>query len=161
MSHANQATDEDMGALENHEFRKIWRLNWLGSLADLANIELQQRWLNQMITNPGWTYVEFVCKYFDDLGWSDGDYEEKFQSGFVTRDEHQCVKDFHLALDQYVAPNGDYDHLAILGDPAWQKIVALGHQSMVALEKLITDPAEKISLLEVTALRTADFTWPK
>jgi hypothetical protein len=150
-----------MDPLENHEFRKIWRLNWLGSLADLANIELQQRWLDQRITNPGWTYVEFMCKYFDDLGWSDDGYEEKIRSGFVTRDEHHCVKDFHLALDHYMAPNGDYDHSAILGDPAWQKIVAPGHQSIVELEKLIIDPEEKISLLETPALRSRDFTWPK
>jgi hypothetical protein len=161
VSHAHEATEEEMDALENREFRKIWRLNWLGSLACLANIELQQRWFDHRIKNPAWTYVEFMCKYFDDLAWSDCDYEEKIQSGFVTQDEYHCVKDFHLALDQYAAPNGDYDHLAILGDPAWQKIVALGHQSIVALEKLITDPAERISLLRSPALTTGDFTWRK
>jgi hypothetical protein len=149
-----------MDALEIREFCKIWRLNWLGSLANLADIELQQRWLDQRIANPAWSYVEFMCRYFDDLGLSDNSYEEKIRSGLVTLDEHDCVKDFHRALDDYTAPNGDNDPSAVLGDPVWQRIVALGHQSIVKLERLIADPEEKNALLEKPVLTSGDFTWP-
>ena len=102
-----------------------------------------------------------LCKYFYDLGWSDDGYEEKVRIGFVTQDEHDCVKDFRRALDGYVAPNGDYDSLAVLGDPTWQAIVATGHRSIVELGKLVTDPEEKNTLLEKPVLASGDFTWPK
>ena len=150
-----------MDAPKNNEWRKNWRLNWLGSLANLADIELQQRWLDRRITNPAWSYIEFMCKDFDGLGCSDDGYKEKIRSGFVTQDEHDCIRDFHRALDDYKAPNGDYDALAILDDPVWQKIVTAGHRSIVKLEKLITEPEEKAALLEKPALTFGDFTWPK
>jgi hypothetical protein len=147
-----------MDVSENQECKKIWRINWLISLAD---IELQQRWLDKRISNPAWTYAEFICNYFDDLGWSADGYEEKIRTGFVTKEEYDCVRDFHHALDSYIAPNGSYDPLAILNDPTWQKIVAIGHQSVTNLEDLITRPDEKSLFLEQPALSPGDFTWPK
>lgn len=147
-------------AMEVGGFRKVWRLNWLGALGSLANIEMQQRWRDQSIRNPAWSYVEFMCKYFDDLGWSEDGYEEKIRSGFVTRDEHDCIRDFHISLDSYKEPNGEHDQSAILSDPAWLKIVELGRHSIIELGKLISDPKEKIALFEIPPLTRENFTWP-
>lgn len=147
-------------ALEAGDFRKVWRLNWLGALGSLANIEMQQRWLDQSIRNPAWSFAEFMCKYFDDLGWSDDGYEEKIRSGFVERDEYDCIKDFHAGLDTYKSPNGDYDQSAVLSDPAWRKIVELGRLSIIELGKLILDQEEKTVLIRIPPLTRGDFTWP-
>jgi hypothetical protein len=92
---------------------------------------------------------------------SDEGYQEKIRKGFVSQYEHDCVKDFHRALEDYTAPNGDYDPLAVLRDPTWQAIVEAGHRSIAELGKLITDPDEKKALLERPVLTPGDFTWPR
>jgi hypothetical protein len=132
---------------------------WLECLSDLANFELQQRWLNRMITNPAWSYVEFMCRYFDDV-LGDGRYERLIRDGIVTKEEYRCVRDFHEALDQYKEPNGVYDPDAILKDPRWREIVALGQKAVSELATLLTEADRKILLAEPRALESGDVTWP-
>ena len=150
-----------MDEAKKQELRKNIRLNWLYSLSALADIELQQRWLDKRITNPAWSYVEFRCSYFDDTSLSDGGYEKMIRNGFVTHEEYNCIKNFHDALDKYKEPNGHYDPAAILDDPTWQKIVALGKQSIDKLAIILADPEEKKALLEnLPTLTEKDFSWP-
>jgi hypothetical protein len=148
-----------MDELEKKELRTNLRLNWLASLAALADIEVQQRWLNKNITNPEWSYVEFMASYFDDIVLLYGGYEKMIHDGFLSQEEYNCVKEFHNALDDYTEPNGQYDHEAILKDPTWQEIVTLGKQSNARLATLLVDPSEK-NALAVRALTEKDYTWP-
>ncbi|WLS02219.1 hypothetical protein [Shinella oryzae] len=143
------------------KYREIWRAEWFASLVALSTPEFQQRWLDKRITNPAWTYVEFANCYFDDLQLADG-YQKKIQGGFITKDEYECVKDFHHALRAYKEPNGVYDPASILEDPKWQKIVAKGQEAISKLKALITNQNDLKALSgELPALTSGDFTWPK
>jgi hypothetical protein len=78
------------------ELRRLWRQNWLCCLLSLADFELQrERWLNKEITNPHWSYVEFMCKYFDDCCVKD--YALMIEEGLLSQPEFDCIKDFHEA----------------------------------------------------------------
>src|ERR1035438_7934648 len=44
--------------------------------------------------------------------------------GLVTQQEYEAVTQFHKSLEAYSAPeNDEFDHAAILDDPAWQSVV--------------------------------------
>jgi hypothetical protein len=131
---------------------------WLECLSDLANFELQQHWLDNMITNPAWSYVEFMCCYFD--GVLGGGYEGLIRDGIATIEESRCVHDFHEALKQYEEPNGVYDPGATLKDPHWREIVTLGQKSINELATLLTEADRAILFAKPRALETGDYTWP-
>jgi hypothetical protein len=147
---------------ERQSLRANVRRLWLECLSDLANFELQQRWLNKTITNPHWSYIEFMSCYFDDLLLSGAGYgyERLIRDGFITAEEHHCVQDFHEALAQYKEPNGAYDPEAILKDPHWREIVALGRKSIDKLAMILTEADREILLAEPRVLEAGDFTWP-
>ena len=143
----------------NNEQRKSWRRNWLRSLLDLSDLQLQQRWLDRRITNPAWSYVEFICSYFNDCGIDNG-YDSLIRNGFVTQEEYFAIQNFHKALENYAEPNGCYDPQEILNDHKWQALVELGRRSALELQKIIDDPSEqKIFLEEAPQLTEGDFTW--
>lgn len=146
-----------------NEYRKNWRQTWLTSLLCLSDIILQQRWLDPRIRNPAWTYVEFMCVYFDDLRTGDG-YADLISEGLLSFDEFQVIQNFHEALSAYEPPKGDYDHQAILSDEKWQKIVAQGKTAMTSLREIISDLTEKnLFIMEnyAPALTDGDYTWPE
>lgn len=145
---------------ELDDIRQNYRIRWLSGLCDLANLKLQKRWLNKKITNPAWTYVEFMCRYFDDCDLSAG-YDDKIKDGLISLEEYECVKEFHNALDAYKEPKDCYDPDTILKDNEWLKIVLLGKVSLKKLSKIITAPEEKQVLqMKIYPLREGDFTWP-
>ena len=147
--------------MQENEWKKTYRIMWLDSLDDLANLDLQKlRWLNPNLKNQAWTYVEFMSKYFDDCVLEDG-YESKIHDGYITLEEYNCIKNFHEMLDEYTPPKGSYDHESILNDPQWIKIVRLGRKSLVKLLNTLKDPEEKQRLfVSIPPLRVGDFTWP-
>lgn len=150
---------------EDLKIIKGWRFNWLTSLLALADLEFQkERWLDKKITCPAWTYVEFMCCYFDDCNVARSGYEWCIEAGYLSRDEYECIKDFHNALYAYKEPNDDsYDHEAIVNDQKWQDIVSLGKHSVEKLRQLITDPEEEeifSKKLYAPALTEGDYTWP-
>ena len=54
----------------------LWRENWLISINELTDYNLQKTsWLNKETKSPHWSYVEFMCSYFNDLTLENG-YEE-------------------------------------------------------------------------------------
>jgi hypothetical protein len=133
--------------LRSLAFRRGWRLNWLSMIHNISSLELQTaRWLDPRNTNPYWTYVEFVCSYFYNLALQDG-YEGALQLGLVSRQECDIVKDLHAALGEHEAPNGDnYDHAAILSDPAWHRVVTLAEAARNSLLQTLEDPNERVAL---------------
>lgn len=150
-----------MDTITDEELNKIWRSNWLWCLRDLTDIELQKRWIDKRISTPGWSYHEFMERYFDDLFLSDDGYKEHISYGHLTQDEYNCIKDFHQALAAYVHQT-EKDPEDILNDLAWKQIVVSGQKSLVKLRKLINDPDEKeIFLVKRSPLQIGDFTWPK
>jgi hypothetical protein len=143
------------------EFKKNWRLRWLDSLVELSNAEFQQRWIDRRIGVPSWTYIEFMCRYFDDCLVDEG-YDNSIEEGFLSKEEYECIKDFHKSLEKYQAPISDYDGESILKDPAWLKIRDLGGRSLENLKKIIVDPEEiETFSMQLPPLSDACFTWPK
>lgn len=50
------------------EQRANWRSNWLSSIQELADLEMQRAtWLNPHNGNPHYSFVEYIEVYFDDL----------------------------------------------------------------------------------------------
>jgi hypothetical protein len=95
------------------------RAMWLKRLHEIADLDLQRRmWLDAANTNPHWSFIEFVCSYPD---------EEEINSaqkkGWITQAEASTLKGMAQLIERYVPPRGDdYDHQAILSDPAWFEV---------------------------------------
>lgn len=126
------------------ELIKNWRLNWLESLHEFSDYSLQlYSWRGGLEpNNPHWSFVEFMCCYFDDCSLSGG-YAWAVEDGFVSIEEETAVAEFHQAADQYKPPKNDsYDHGAILQDMEWQVVVELAVAACNRLSSLITDPTE-------------------
>jgi hypothetical protein len=133
---------------DDPERRRNWRTNWLSSIQEFADEEVQRRmWLDTTNINPHWSYVEFFCCYFDDLGLSDG-YGWAIQEAFVTNEEVTAVAGFHRVANAYSSPTDNYDHKAILCDPKWAEVVAAAKQAQGRLLGLIEDPHERGFLME-------------
>ena len=127
------------------EIRPTWRRNWLESIAEFANFDLQKKsWLGGPEYNsPYWSYGEWVCRYFDDYSLSSG-YEGFITDGLVSRDEADAVQEFHVAADSYKPPGGDSNnHQAILADPAWHHVVALATSARLGLLTIVTAEEER------------------
>ncbi len=88
-----------------------WRERWLKCINELTSLDLQKKsWLYRTRTNPNWSFVEFRCSYFDDLGIDDNR-KYPLEKGWVTRQEYEIIKEWHETLDKYDSPkNGDYDN---------------------------------------------------
>lgn len=125
-----------------------WRSRWLSCINELTDFPLQQAaWLDAQNTNPHWSFVEFMCKYFDDLGLEDY-YQTEIKEGLVTAEEVAVILPWHLLLDQYQSPNNkDWDDKAVLEDPHWQSILQEGLKALPKLKPLLS-PEEFAILTE-------------
>ncbi|HIC32180.1 MAG TPA: hypothetical protein EYO76_09705 [Flavobacteriaceae bacterium] len=114
---------------------ETWRKNWILIIKDLTNLEYQkQTWLNPDNKSSYYSFVEFMCSYFDDLDLDDG-YEKSIRYEFVTQKEYNSISKWHKLLSEYNSPNNnDYDHKAILNDKNWINIVELGKISLLGLK---------------------------
>lgn len=126
--------------------RETWRERWLDSINELTSFDLQVKsWLDKENTNPQWSFVEFICSYFDDLGLDDN-YQYALKNGWITERELGIVKEWHEALNNYNSPdNNDYDDAAILNDQKWLAIINLGQSVTHKLKNVLT--ANEISIL--------------
>ena len=115
--------------------KEIWRQKWLYSINELTSLDLQTNsWLNLSNKNPHWTFIEFMCSYFDDLANKEN-YVAQLDKGWITKEESEVVKVWHDALDKYEAPNkDDYDNKSVLNDPKWLDTMRLG---IIAKNKLL------------------------
>ena len=131
------ATEDSPNAsdsVSDEELLALWRVRWKASIEELTSLDHQRKtWLDVEKPSVHYTFVEFMCCYFDDLlcGMS---YNQLVENGYVSEQEKATLLEWHNTLDRYNSPgNDDYDDAAILNDPEWIQIVALG---AVAWEKL-------------------------
>lgn len=132
------------------EVRANWRANWLSSIQELADLEMQRAtWLNPHNDNPHYSFVEYVEVYFDDLLFGDasGGYAAAIAEGLLSEEEAAAASTLHALLDRYKAPTDDYDHRAILEDPAWHRVVGAARETQASLSTIIVQPEERASLL--------------
>ena len=133
--------------------KTLWRERWLGCINKLTSLDLQKKsWLAKTHTNPHWSFVEFMCSYFDDLGIDDH-YKYPIEKGWLTNQEFDIIKDWHEALDKYESPkNHDYDHSAILNDPKWLDILQIGQTMKNKLVSIVNETEKKILTEEINYL---------
>ena len=107
--------------------KNLWRERWLGCINELTSLDLQREsWFDRTHTNPHWSFVEFMCSYFDDLA-IDENYKYQLDNSWITSQEFEIIKDWHESLDKYNSPKkDDYDHEAILNDSKWLEILQSG-----------------------------------
>lgn len=131
------------------ELRRNWRPQWLSLIQQFADIETQrEKWLDLTNTNPHWSFIEYMCCYFNDIGLNNG-YGEWVSRGLATEEEVAAVQRFHTLADSYKSPRGDnYDHKAVLEDPRWLNVVCAAKAAQQRLAQIITEPAELKLLLE-------------
>ncbi|MBK9764485.1 MAG: hypothetical protein IPO87_14285 [Flavobacteriales bacterium] len=138
--------------------RETWRKNWLESIAELTSIDLQRTsWLDTKNQNPHWTFVEFMCGYFDDAINHD-EYAKHIDSGMVSATEYAAIQSWHNALRDYKTPTGDDDHKTILEDPKWHVIVELGNSARRQLTLILND--EERSILKNAMIYPGPSIWP-
>lgn len=123
-----------------------WRKRWLSSINELTSFDLQKKsWIDKTHSNPHWSFVEFMCSYFDDLA-IDNNYKYQLDKGWVTKKEYELIEDWHIALDKYKSPKNDnYDNEAILSDPNWLNILEIGIKSREELAKTLNE-SERVYL---------------
>jgi len=114
---------------------ETWRRTWILMIKDLTNLEYQKRtWLESNNTNPYYSFIEFMCSYFDDLNISNG-YEKLIDNGLVTQVEFDSIAEWNNSLSEYDSPNNDdYDNKAVLNDPKWAEIIEIGITSIENLK---------------------------
>lgn len=131
------------------ELRANWRHNWLSSIQELADLEMQRAtWLNPHNGNPHYSFVEYIEVYFDDLllGNVDGGYAARVEEGLLSDEEAAAAAGLHAILVRYESPTDDYDHSAILEDPAWHRVVGAAREAQTSLSTMIDQPEERASL---------------
>ena len=116
----------------------------MSSINELTSIDLQRKsWLDKHQTNPHWSFVEFMCSYFDDL-LCDFPYSHYIEIGWVSPKEYEILSHWHQALDTYQAPNNDdNDRVAILEDKKWLEIVRSGEKAKEKLANLLSNEEQQ------------------
>jgi len=136
------------------EAKILWRNRWLDCINELTSLDLQNKsWLDKTHKNPHWSFVEFMCSYFDDLGIDDS-YKYPLDKGWVTDKEFEIIRDWHEKLDKYNSPkNDDYDHVRILNDPKWLDILQSGLIIKRKLALILNEAEKKILNEEINYLK--------
>jgi hypothetical protein len=130
--------------------KELWRNRWLSCLNELTSFELQQKsWTDKSNTNPHWSFVEFMCSYFDDLG-IDNQYEYQLKENWITKNEFEIIHKWHELLDEYNSPtNDDYKVVEILKDKKWQMIIEEGKKAKNELSKILKNKQKQILVEEI------------
>ena len=137
----------------NHD-KTLWREKWLFYINELTSLKLQKKsWLDKTQTNPHWSFVEFMCSYFDDLAIDDN-YKYQLDKRWLTKKEFEIIKNWHIALDNYNSPKDDnYDNEVIVNDPNWIEISQLGFATRDELTKVLNESERQILNEEIDYLK--------
>jgi len=130
--------------------RKLWRNRWLSCINELTSFELQKKsWIDEINSNPHWSFVEFMCNYFDDLG-IDNNYEYQLKKEWVSEKELETIIKWHELLDKYNSPkNDDSNHLSIIEDKTWKLIIQEGKKAVSELLKDLSENEIQILTEEI------------
>jgi hypothetical protein len=85
------------------ELRKHWRPAWLSSIQEFADLDTQRaKWLDPENTNPHWSFREFMCCYFDDIGLDESElgYSGWIEHGLITAAEAAAVERYDCGADR-------------------------------------------------------------
>ena len=139
--------------MESNE-KDLWRGNWLSRINELTSFDLQKKsWLDKTHTNPHWSFIEFMCCYFDDLA-IDNNYQYPLEKGWLTKKEFEIIKEWNEALDKYNSPkNNDYDHEAILNDSKWLEILRSGVTMKIKLAERLNEKETEILSEKINYLK--------
>jgi len=134
--------------------KNLWRARWLGCINELTSLDLQKKsWLDKTHSNPHWSFVEFMCNYFDDLA-IDENYKYQLDKGWVTKKEYEIIEGWHIALDKYNSlKNDDYDNEAILNDPKWIEVLQFGRAIRYELTITLNETEKQLLNEEIDYLR--------
>lgn len=138
----------------DHDVRATWRVNWLSSIQELADLGMQRAtWLNPHSGNRHYSFAEYVESYFSDLALSKdgGGYPARIKEHLLSQDEAAAVSHFHAVFESYEPPTDWFDHHAILEDPKWLGVVDAAQAAQARLATIINDPVERDSLLQPSA----------
>ena len=139
--------------MESNE-KDLWRGNWLSRINELTSFDLQKKsWLDKTHTNPHWSFIEFMCCYFDDLA-IDNNYKYPLEKGWLTKKEFEIIKEWNEALDKYNSPkNNDYDHEAILNDSKWLEILRSGVTMKIKIAERLNEKETEILSEKINYLK--------
>ncbi len=134
--------------------RDLWRQRWLHCINQLTSLELQKAsWLDMTHSNPHWSFIEFMCCYFDEL-FIDDNYKYPLDKSLVTQKEYDIIKDWHEEIDKYSAPkNDDYNNQAILNDPKWLDILQSGVNVRNKLAETLNESEKQYLTEEIDYLK--------
>jgi len=124
------------------------RRDWFTSVNEIADIDLQRRrWREATGWNPHWSYVAFVSSFPDD-----DELAEARDGGWLSADEFRILRELLLTLVEHEAPGGDdFDHVAILNDPAWHDVVEAARVAKRQLLEIVAAPEEREALLRAAS----------
>jgi len=132
--------------------KDLWRERWLRCINELTSLDLQKKsWLDKNHSNPHWSFVEFMCSYFDDLVIDDN-YKYQLDNGWVAKKEFEIIEDWHIALDKYNSLNNG-DNEAILNDPKWVEILRIGVVIRNELAKTLNESERQFLTEEIDFLK--------
>ena len=87
---------------------------WLSSIQEFADDATQRsKWLDPRNENPHFSFVEYMCCYFDNLNLAQSGYDRASAQGYVSVEEIDAVHQFHMAAEAYASPTDDYDEQTI------------------------------------------------
>jgi hypothetical protein len=119
------------------------RRDWFTSINELADIDLQRRrWREATGWNPHWSYVAFVSSFPDQ-----DELAEARARGWLNAGEFRILRELLLTLVEHEAPGGDdFDHVAILNDPAWHDVVEAARIAKQELLAVVSVAGEREAL---------------
>lgn len=125
--------------------KELWRNRWLRCINELTSYNLQLKsWLDSSNANPHWSFIEFMCSYFDDLV-IDNDYEYQLKENWISEPEFEIIREWHNLLDKYDSPNNDdHNREGILNDEKWKMIVKLGQEAKIELSRILKNEEKQI-----------------
>lgn len=132
------------GTLKSNEIEN-WRERWLVCINELTSLDLQKKnWLDTTSTNLHWSFAEFMCSYFDDLGVNDN-YVFPLRNKWITKQEFELIKVWHESLANYSSPKDeDYDVEAVLNDPKWLEIIHSGVRAKNNLSQILNEREKQV-----------------
>jgi hypothetical protein len=130
--------------------KNLWRERWLGCINQLNSLDLQKKsWTDLTHKNPHWSFIEFMCSYFDDLAIDDK-YKYQLDKGWISKEEFEILEKWHIKLDKYNSPkNDDYDNEATLNDPKWLEVLQIGVETRNKLAKTLNETERQFLTEEI------------